>query len=272
MSSVEQFLDNRLAQGRAYFSREEAAATLDLKPATLTVALARLVKKRHLANPRRGFYLILRPEERDAGAPEPERWIDPLMQYHVLDYRISLFRAAAYHGASHQAAMVFQVIVPKQLRDIEIGRHRLQFLFQAPKSFESVNQAAYLDQLKSDTGFAKVAGIELTLLDCARYFHQAGGINGLAQVAKDIGGRANPRRLAKLAAAFENSSVRRLGYLLEHVGHMRQAQALEPFVKRAKTALALDPAVKPLLKSMADTHERVSKWKLIINEPVETDF
>jgi hypothetical protein len=53
--------------------------------------------------------------------------------------------------------------------------------------------------MKSDEGFAKVAGVELTLLDCARYFHDAGGINGVAQIAKDIGGRANVRTLADAA-------------------------------------------------------------------------
>jgi hypothetical protein len=29
------------------------------------------------------------------------------------DYWVSLLRAAAFHGSSHQAAMIFQVIVPK---------------------------------------------------------------------------------------------------------------------------------------------------------------
>jgi len=39
----------------------------------------------------------------------------------------------------------------------------------------------------------------LTLLDCARYLHRAAGINGVTQIAKDLGGKADPRRLAKLA-------------------------------------------------------------------------
>jgi predicted transcriptional regulator of viral defense system len=272
MVSLEQFVDDQLAHGRAYFSREDVPAALDLKPKTLAVAVTRLIKKRHLANPRHGFYLILRPEDRIAGAPDPVRWIDPLMKHQGLDYRISLFRAAAFHGSSHQAAMVFQVVVPKQLRDFEIGRHRLQFLYQTPRAFDQVNQPAQLDQMKSEAGFAKVAGVELTLLDCARYFHKAGGINGVAQIAKDIGAKADPRVLAKTAAAYENSSVRRLGYLLDRAGHGRQARALEPFVKKAKTALPLNPAVKPLIESLAGPHEKDSKWKLIINEPVEVDF
>ena len=272
MTRLGQFVDDRLARGRTHFSREEALAVLDLKPDALAAAITRLITKRRLANPRHGFYLILRPEDQVSGAPDPVRWIDPLMKHQGLDYRVSLLRAAAFHGASHQAAMVFQVVVPKQLRDVQIGRHRLQFLYQTPTAFAQVNQPDLLDQMKSDAGFSKVAGVELTLLDCARYFHKAAGINGVAQIAKDIGAKADPRKLAKAAAAYENSSVRRLGFLLDHAGHVRQARALEPFVKKAKTVAPLDPAVKPLFESLADLHKKDAKWKLVINEPVEIDF
>jgi len=175
MASLERYVDDRLIHGRAHFSREEALAALGLKPDALADAVTRLIKKHRLANPRHGFYLILRPEDQIAGAPDPVRWIDPLMKYQRIDYRISLLRAAAFHGASHQAAMVFQVVVPRQLRDFEIGRHRLQFLYQTPKTFALANQPDQLDEMKSDAGFANVSGVELTLLDCARYFHKAAG-------------------------------------------------------------------------------------------------
>jgi AbiEi antitoxin C-terminal domain len=79
----------------------------------MAAAITRLVKKGRLANPRHGFLLILRPEDQLAGAPDPVRWIDPLMKHQGHDYRISLLRAAAFHGSSHQAAMVFQVVVPQ---------------------------------------------------------------------------------------------------------------------------------------------------------------
>lgn len=272
MIPIERFIEDRLIQGRAYFSMEEARTTLDLKPQALSAGITRLVKRRRLATPRHGFYLILRPEDQIAGAPDPAQWINPLMSYLGIDYRVSMLRAAAFHGSSHQAAMVFQVISPHQLRDIELGRHRLQFLYQTPKAFKESNQDSWLDRLKSPTGYAKVAGVELTLLDCARYFHKAAGINGVAQVAKDIGAKANPRTLEKAAAAYESSCVRRLGYLLERVGHVRQAAALVPFAAKAKTALLLDPSAKPLLVSLAELHEKDPKWKLVINETVEVDF
>jgi predicted transcriptional regulator of viral defense system len=271
MASLEQYLDERLVHGRSYFVGNEARSALGVSQRNFAAAVTRLINKGRLANPRHGFFLILRPEDRIAGAPDPVRWIDPLMKHQGLAYRVSLLRAAAFHGSSHQAAMIFQVIVPEQLRDFEIGRHRLQFLYQAPGAFARVNLPTRLDQMKSDEGFAQAAGVELTLLDCARYFHKAGGINGIAQIAKDIGGKANAHALADAAEDYENSAVRRLGYMLDLTNHSRQAKSLEPFAKKAKTLVPLNPASKPVIASLAEPGERNSKWKLLINEPVDVD-
>lgn len=272
MASLDHYLDEQLSRGRAYFSKEEALEALGLSADAFIAAAARLAKKHRLASPRRGFYLTLRPEDTVAGAPDPVRWIDPLMKYLGLDYRISLLRAAAFHGSSHQATMVFQVVVPKQLRAFDIGRHRLRFIYQAAEAFAKTNVPDWLSQIKSEAGFAKVAGVELTLLDCARYFHKAAGINGVAQIAQDLGASADPRKLAKAAMAYENAAVRRLGYLLDCSGHARQAKVLESFAKKAKSMKPLDPSVKPLTESLAELHEKDAKWMLVINEPVEIDF
>jgi predicted transcriptional regulator of viral defense system len=272
MASLDQYLDAQLVRGRPFFTREEALAELRLSPLALKAAVGRMARKQRVANLRHGFYLILRPEDRVAGAPDPARWIDPLMKYQGVDYRVSLLRAAAFHGSSHQAAMTFQVIVPKQLRDFEIGRHRLQFVYQAPAAFAQVNKPQWLGSMKSDAGFAQVASIELTLLDCARYYHKSAGINGLAQIVKDIGEQADARKLAEAAEVYENASVRRLGYLLDQAGCASQASALEPFVKMAKTSLLLDPSIKPLISAHFEESPRIAKWKLVINEPVEADF
>ena len=105
-------------------------------------AVTRLVKKGRLANPRHGFLLILRPEDQLAGAPDPVRWIEPLMKHQGLD----------------------------------------------------------------------------------------------------------------------------------RAGHVRQAKALESFVKKAKTFAQLDPAVKPLVEFLADSYEKDVKWRLVLNERVEIDF
>ncbi|MEZ6069482.1 MAG: type IV toxin-antitoxin system AbiEi family antitoxin [Pirellulales bacterium] len=77
------------------------------------------------------------------------------------------------HGASHQAAMRFQVVAPRQLKDIEIGRQRIDFAYQQPEAFAATNRPEWLVRIKTDAGYAKAAGIELTLLDCTLSCAQA---------------------------------------------------------------------------------------------------
>ena len=90
MKELEHYLDQQLIRGRFHFTRKEAIKTLALNARAFGDAATRLIKKKQLVSPWRGFYLILRPEDRIAGAPDPVRWIDPLMKYLKLDYRISL--------------------------------------------------------------------------------------------------------------------------------------------------------------------------------------
>lgn len=270
MKNINEFVESELAHGRVTFDKA-SLSTIQLSSEALKSSLTRLAKKGKIASPKRGFYLILRPEDKAFGAPDPARWIDQLMRHLQLDYRISLLRAAAYHGASHQAAMVFQVIVPKQMHGIQIGRQKIEFLYQSPPIFEKTNRAQWLQKLKTDSGFAQVAGLELTLLDCCRYFHQIGGINAAAQVAHDIGGEVVPSNLKEAALAYENSTARRLGYLLEYFGHTRQANALKDFVSEAKSYKSLDPSLKSIAPELGLVEQRDPNWKLILNSTLEID-
>lgn len=271
MISLQEYVESQLAKGRGYFTKPDGLAATRQTPEAFQASVARLKKKGSIVSPRRGFYLILRPEDRALGAPDPARWIDPLMKFLKVDYRISLLRAAAFHGSAHQAAMVFQVIAPRQMPDIEIGRQRVAFLYQSPDAFAKTNRPEWLDQLKSDAGYAKVAGVELSLLDICRYFHEAAGINGAAQAVHDLGKKADARILAKAAGAYENSAVRRLGYLLERFGHSKQASALRPYAVKAKSFKPLDPSVKLIVPELAEVEERNTDWKLLLNVPVEID-
>jgi hypothetical protein len=270
MIGLEGYLDRQLAQGRGWFTAREATAELRVHKRSFIAAAERLAGKGRLLHPRRGFYLILRPQDKCTGVPDPARWIDPLLKYLQLDYRISLLRAAAFHGSSHQAAIPFQIIVPKQLPHIVLGCHRVEFFFQAPAAFRKANNPEWLVQLKSSEGFARIAGTELTMLDCTRYYHRVAGINGTAHVVDGLGAKASPRILRAAAQAYQNSTVRRLGFLLERFAHERGAAALRPFAAKAKSFKDLDPSARQVA---ADNHPppRNERWKLIVNEPRWTD-
>jgi predicted transcriptional regulator of viral defense system len=255
VNALDAFLEQHLARGRIYFTREELLRTLSASSSTLTASLSRLARKGRIANPRPGFYLILTPDDR--GAPDPARWIHPLMQQQKIDYRISLLSAARFHGATQEPA-AFQLIVPRPLREVVLGRHKLEFIHQPENAFVRTNRGEWLAELGSGASIAKAAGVELTLLDCARWFHKAGGISAVAQIARELGAKALGRRLAALARAYESSAVRRLGYLLELAQHEEQAKALDPFAEKAKLKL-LDPTSK------LEPGEMSGRWKIAVN-------
>jgi hypothetical protein len=223
-----------------YLSKSAALTELPITPQAFQAA-ARLMKKGRLAYPRRGFYLILRPEDRLLGAPETAQWIHPLMTHLGLDYRISLLRGGRLSR-----------VVPPGVDDLPgyrsatACRHRDwapagRVSQSGSRQLRRSKPAGWLVQLKTEAGFAKVAGIELALLDMCRYLHHAAGISGAAQAVHDLGKRADPRTLAAPAAAYGNSAVRRFGYLLERIGHDCQANALRGFVERAKAFTTVTP-------------------------------
>jgi len=64
VTSLSKYLDDQLTRGRAYFTKEEAVAALGHSSETFSTAAMRLTRKGRLDSPKRGFYLILRPEDR----------------------------------------------------------------------------------------------------------------------------------------------------------------------------------------------------------------
>lgn len=270
MGALAHELELRLQRGQRVFSGRDLRNDLKLSAAAFDAAARRLKLQHRLASPHHGFFLILTPHDRAYGAPDPIRWIAPLMDHLALEYRVSLLRAAAHHGSSQQAAMVIHVVATRQLRPIDIGRYRLEFVYQSPEAFAAVNQPANLVRIKSESGFALAAGIELLLLDCVRYMHRSLGLNGVAQIVHDLGSRANPGKLARLATAYENTVVRRLGYLLEYFGLTKHAAALAPYVLKAKSMKTLDPAVRTL-PGIVRRFKQDLRWKLVLNRAVEID-
>jgi hypothetical protein len=247
MTPLDAFLSRQLERGRITFTREDALRTLPAD--SLTAALSQLIRKGRIANPRHGFYLILRPQ--DEGAPDPAQWIHPLMKHQKIDYRISLLSAAKFHGATAQATAL-QLIVPRPLRDFAIGRHKLEFINQPGNSFARTNRPEWLAEMKSGSSIAKAAGVELTLLDCARWFHKAGGISQVAQVTRDLGAKS-PRPQARPARA-RLRELRRAAPRLPP--RARGPRAAGEGARQIRAGREDGEAPRPLLGHRADRDER----------------
>ena len=192
-----------LSAGRIVFDRDEAMREIGVGHGAFLDAAQRLQRREHLISPRRGFYVIVPPQFLAWGAPPPSWYIDDLMRFEGRPYYAGLLKAAELHGATHQAVMEFQVVTGKRLPGIRAGRTVIAFHYRR----NMAQVAAGMEDRKTDTGCMKVSSPELTALDLLRYPRAAGGLDNVATVLTDLGGRLDPEKLATLSKVFERPVV-----------------------------------------------------------------
>src|SRR5437660_11328429 len=113
-SSLSRHINGLLSAGRVVFTSTDAEDALHLGQGAFLDAAERLQRRKHLLNPRRGFYVIVPPQFASWGAPPPAWYIDALMHHEHQAYYVGLLKAAELHGATHQAVMEFQVVAGKR--------------------------------------------------------------------------------------------------------------------------------------------------------------
>jgi AbiEi antitoxin C-terminal domain len=268
-TTLSTYLTRLLSQGRVVFSGQEAQKALGVDRGAFLDAAEKQQRRRHLISPRRDFYVIVPPQYLSWGAPPPTWYIDSLMQHEKQPYYVGLLKAAELHGATHQAVMEFQVVTDKRLPEIRVGRTVIAFYYR--KDMETVAKA--VEQRKTDTGYMKVSSPELTALDLLRYPHAGGGLDHIATVLSDLGGRIEPRKLAGLSATFERSVVQRLGHLLGRLGHQDQVSLLHArLLKREPLPwVELEPAQAADTQLDSTPAERDTTWRVIVRRPPEPD-
>jgi hypothetical protein len=119
-----------LSRGQIVFTDEQAQHALQISKGALLDATQKQQRRNHLITPRRGFYVIVPPQFLSMGAPPPSWYIDALMAQEQRPYYVGLLKAAELHGATHQAAMEFQVITDKRMPRIKAGRSAIAFYYR----------------------------------------------------------------------------------------------------------------------------------------------
>ncbi len=254
-------VDSYQASGRYVLSREQAFATLGVSGEALKKAVQRLVAKRRLAAVRRGFFVIVPVEYRDAGAPPAAWFIDDLMKFSGQPYYVGLLSAAALHGAAHQQPQEFQVVTNEQLRPAIVGRARLRFFRK-----RGIERTPTIE-MRTETGTIRVSTPEATALDLLRYLQAAGHLGNAATVLAELAEKMDAERLADIAKAEGDVyTAQRLGYLLEQVGAGEVGAALAAWIA------SLRPRFVPL-RSDRPAHgaARDARWRVLVNEQVEAE-
>jgi len=257
---LDELADTLQSQGRYVFTRAEALSALHTTAENLKKAVQGLARKRRLASPRRGFYVIVPQEYRVAGAPPAAWYIDAFMKSLGAPYYVGVLTAAALHGAAHQQPQEFQVVTTRKQRPVTVGRDRIRFL----KKRNLAHTA--LTSVKTPTGTMLVSTPEATALDLLRYPDAAGFLSNIATVLRDLAQQCDPAKLVEAAADVELPHVQRLGHLLDRVGARRLADPLAHWLaERPPDWTRLEPARRSH-KATRDT-----RWRLLINARVEPD-
>lgn len=261
LKSMTAFVDALQSKGRYTFTQAEAMSADKRSDIALEAALRRLKQKGRIANPRRGFYVIVPVEYREAGCPPANWFIDDLMRFLRQSYYVGILSAAAIHGAAHQQPMLFQVITDRPTRPAQAGRVRIGFHMG-----RHVEKAPVIE-IQTETGSMRVSTPEVTAFDLIRFAPSAGRIGNVITVLHDLVEKIDPQALTSLANMYAASDVQRLGYLLERLGENRLADPLAVRLKaRRYRPILLAPGQA---KSDAPADPR---WRVIPNETVEVEF
>lgn len=76
------YVDDLQASGRLTFTREEAMLALGVTANALKQSVLRLAARRRVVSVRRGFYVIVPLEHREAGIPPLDRWLQDVLRFH----------------------------------------------------------------------------------------------------------------------------------------------------------------------------------------------
>lgn len=248
------------AAGCHHFTSADARRTLGVSADAVKLALHRLARQTLIAQPARGFYVVVPPEYRSLGCLPADQFIPALMRRLGLSYYAGLLSAAQYHGAAHHRPQEFQVMLGKPRRPIRCGQVRVAFIVH--KDIADVPVQSF----NTPRGTVQVSTPEATAVDLVGYQDRAGGLDQVATILCELAERIDPHKLVAAARCAPVPWAQRLGFLLEHVGVGETAAALKVYVKSAARQ-----TVPLLTGAPKDSACRDPDWKVLVNVDVEAE-
>ena len=267
-NNIRAWIEDLPKRGKITFSKKEVELQFShLTNRNIQNTLNCLVKKKKIQSVWRGFWVVVPVEYGLKGVVDPIEYIAQLMDFIGHKYYIGLLSAAAIYGASHQQAMELMLVTnTNHLRDKIKNDIKISFV-----SKKEIPQQ-YLQQITVKSGYIPISTPELTAIDLLLYIKNVGGINRVATVLSEL---AEVIDFEKISADFfqniNTADIQRLGYLLETLGFIETADLLfqkanEANLKFRKYPLCIKKQPINLTKFSVD-----EKWKIIINEEIETD-
>lgn len=263
---LQDWVNAEMLRGKYIFTKEDVLSLqLPISRQALQNSLTRMVNRGVIVSPWQNFYVTVPTEYRLRGEVPPSFYIDRLMKFLGRNYYVSLLTAAELNGASHQKAQLFQVTTNgKPIRSGVKNGTRLEFTLRQDLPL------AFTRQVKTQTGYMNVSSPELTALDLIADENKIGGLSRAAEVLVELSETTRWNKSAlPLLDCFSNSTVQRLGYLMEQIEAHRQANDLYALLERTGKSFRKTP-FKPSVP-VGDEMPSCNRWKIIENYHIEID-
>ena len=252
-----------MALGQAHFTLSQLTRETGLSTKAAREQLIHLRGQVTRVSPRQEFFVIVSPEQRLMGAPPVYWWLDAFFRERNRPYYVGLLSAAAEHGSSHQAVQAVQVVTDRPMRELVIGRQRIQFFVRKQILRVSTMQ---LEQAHSPL---LISTPEATALDLIRYAYRIGGMGRAAEVISGLLGRFRMGAFSvALQAETETSNVQRLGYVLDKLARPDLCRVVAKRLPDKLSVVSLEKH-KPPLSSAPPAIS--SQWSVLINTHLKDD-
>lgn len=261
MTTITAYTTDLASRGRYHFTTKEAQQILGVSLPAVQAALRRLKQRGEIADPHRGFHVIVPPEYRRLGCLPPEQFVPQLMDHLKEYYYVALLSAAELHGAAHHRPQSFQIMVARNRKPIVCGEVRVYFF--ARRDLAKTPTV----EINTPRGRLRVSSSAATALELVGYADQCGGLDNVASVLADLVEVLEPSKLVEAAGVSPISWVQRAGYLLDLIGQHELANSLADYVQAHATVTAALLRKKPITRAPRD-----DRWKLAINANVEPDL
>jgi predicted transcriptional regulator of viral defense system len=259
MASAADFLDLMAQAGRYHFATADAAREMGRSLPATRAALLRLASQGRIAQPHRGFYVIVPPEYRRLGCLPAAQFIPQLFDHLGESYYAALLTAAELHGAAHQRPQRFQVMCATRRRPIQCGAVSVEFALRT-----DLERTATVSK-NTPRGMLRVASREATALELVGYADRCGGLDHVLAVLEELGPECDGALLAAEANMAPSTWSQRLGHMLDRLE-----------IDDAITApLAAQIAERrPVFAALSRSRKRAGapsdcRWRLVINVDLE---
>jgi predicted transcriptional regulator of viral defense system len=157
------------------------------------------------------FYVIIPTQYQLKGVVPPIYYINELMEYLGKPYYVGLLSAAAIYGASHQRAMITQIVTIGPRPRTSNKNKLLDWNYRQQIPIELI------ESRNAEMGRINYSSAELTAVDIIQFASNIGGYQRATTVLAELVDVIDMSKIGSVLPYTTTTAMQRLGYLLEFI-------------------------------------------------------